>query len=144
MGRSERPDVAEFIGQAHMFMDLPTDRSCMITRNLKLQDGAEGKLNKRTVQGAITLQYEWTPLAASTFAAASDSDVDKLNGQMPPGLRGKLKVTVIQADNVMNLCYSSGKRVGSNPYCRVFCYPHSPSDGRTVCPSAWRMPLQIG
>lgn len=145
---STRPDIAEFIGQAHAVVEMPSDRSTSETRILKLQEGAEGKLHRREVSGSITIQYEWTP----PEEAFTSGDVDKLNGQTVPGesprssgyLRGKLKVTVVSADNLTNLTYSNGKRAGSNPYCRVFCYPHSPCNGRTVCPSAWRMPLDVG
>jgi len=141
--RSTRPDVAEFIGQAHTVMNLPKEDSKCITRTLKLHEGAEGKLFKRKVTGHIQVTYEWASLASSLDEDGETAPLDG-NGGMPPGLRGKLKVSVLHADNLMNLTYQNGKRAGSNPYCRVFVYPHSPKDGRTVCPSAWRMPLDIG
>merc|ERR1719424_985956 len=135
--KSSRPDVAEFLGQAHLFLDLNPQQPVALTLTLPLQDGAEGGLPHRKLTGNISLQYEWQPLI-TTFAG----------GDQPPdpfrSVQGKLKVTVCACEGLMNLTYTRGKRSGSNPYCRVFCYPDSPTENNTLCPRAWRGPLAVG
>merc|ERR1711924_122276 len=57
---------------------------------------------------------------------------------------GQLKVTVMHAEGLVNLTYNRGKKTGSNPYCRVFCYPRSPADRKNcLIPQAWRSPLNV-
>jgi len=55
-------------------------------------------------------------------------------------LRGRLKVTMVCAENLINLSYQRSKLAASNPYCMVFLYPNSPPLGGTLCPSVWRTP----
>merc|ERR1711865_1211243 len=138
MGRdkSARPDVAEFMGQAYIILDLDPLATVTNTLTLPLCDGAEGGLPNRKLTGDITLQYDWVP-TATTFDGGGEPSATG-------PVEGTLKVTVMWCEGLMNLVYSRGKRTGSNPYCRVFCYPDSPVGEQTLRPSAWRSPLAVG
>lgn len=92
---------------------------------------------KRDVTGSITLQYDWTPVPSAYSTGGGTCKVHA-------GLHGKLKVTVMYAEGILNLTYGRGKRSGSNAYCKAFCYPRSPPDRVLVCPSAWRSPVDVG
>lgn len=139
-----RPDVAEFMGQVNLKLELPPDRINVQSHTLRLKPAPNGK---REVCGSITVQYEWTPMAntaddgAQTIAPEDSSF--KGNGVFAasPTLRGRLKVIMIGGDNMMNLSYHNYKRkTYSNPYAMVFVYPNSPISGEALCPSAWRTP----
>merc|ERR1719440_2452634 len=135
--RSARPQVHEFVGQANVFLEFDPENSTRNTKTLKLEHGAEGVLPKRDITGTITVGYEWTP------AKGGGPPPPGINGESPQSLQGQLKVTVMHAEGLAKLTYSKdGKsRGGCNPYCRVFCYPNSPTEKVPLCPSAWRSPL---
>jgi len=177
--RSTRPDVAEFIGQVNLRVEM-TDNlgrpaATSIIKTMTLENGAEGGVDlrgdmfqgksdeersrlievekarqkkvkdglaKRGVTGTITFQYEWTPMSGAVAGISlADSDPNAVVAYYP---QGSLKVTVISAESLLNLEYRNGKKSGSNPYCRVFCYPNSPADGVKLCPCGWRSPLIVG
>merc|ERR1712232_397474 len=55
-----RPDKAEFLGQAHVFLELDADQPVK-TLTLKLHDSPDGGLRNREVTGSVSIQYEWMP-----------------------------------------------------------------------------------
>jgi len=158
--RMKRPDVAEFIGRANFVLRLdPSHPVAGVTQTLKLQDGAEGGLPKRTVTGSITVQYDWAPgdyqsllgqADASAAGSATFALVDTTgshDGDARPNgesLHGKLKVTVMHAEGLINSSYQCGKLAHSNPYCKVFCYPRSANGKGPLVPACWRSPVQVG
>jgi len=133
-----RPHVSEFLGQAHLKLDLdPRKKFKSEKLTLPLQQGAEGDLPKRKCTGTIDLQYEWDPTQGDKL------DASRINGEEQKNLHGQLKVTLLSAQGLVNLTYRQGMKSASNPYCRVFCYPRSPSKGSPLCPSAWRSPHKV-
>jgi hypothetical protein len=168
-----RPGDAEFLGRAVFEMNLEQDRASGQLLHGKLYDmseedhqddcGGGQETCNRHITGHIYLHYEWTPEAPAkksqvvgtrpsegdTAPAGPESFMEKrptlkelLNE--PDYLHGKLQVTLEKAEGLMNLIYMGGKKCGSNPYCRVFCYPRSPTSKGTLCPEAWRSPMVVG
>jgi hypothetical protein len=150
---TSQPNQAEFLGQAELMMDLDRERPVTKTRQLKIREGAQGMLTKRPVSGTITVQYDWTP----KFYGPDDSSksvtkidgmpslpLDRLNGHLPLDeatmLQGQLRLTLVSAEGLLNLTYQEGKYAGSNPYCRLFCYPNSPAASAPLIPIGWRSP----
>lgn len=154
MAELRRPThVAEFLGQAHVILDLPPNLPEKANKwdsgplTLPLRDGAEGPLRKRCMKGTVTIEYSWVPKQLRTDPAplASAEDFSKQRSKMTVGsvkdiecIQGDLKITLLRADNLINLSYSQGRRRGSNPYARVLCYPNAPSSKFLHVPAVWR------
>jgi hypothetical protein len=156
---SARPDVAEFLGQVHLYLQLDPDHPVAVTKHdMHLLDGAEGPLPGRKVTGTVSIQYEWTPLVTTFAGGGEPAPLQPLD---PPGsapkfqqsasevdslkpVQGKLKISILGCHNLMNLTYGRGKQAGSNPYCRVYVFPQAPESESPVRPSAWRSPLAVG
>merc|ERR1719162_2396869 len=141
-----RPDAAEFLGQVNVKLDLSDDRPVNSTVTLKLTNNPE--MPKRDIQGTITLQYEWFPSEMNNPKPDDDEEESRPNKVVSapvfPNLRGSLKVTLIGADNVINLCWIRGNvKHYSSPYCLVFCYPVSPVGKEVLRPACWRSSTQL-
>jgi hypothetical protein len=158
-----RPDQAEFMGLVDLRLDLGQDdpddpygggmdRARSITETLTLRPQSA---EKHKVNGKITVRYEWTPLVldddkrpaqpiATENSTPSPPPPLKANGSKRSTkkfrLTGRLKVTLVSAENLVNLNYVPN--LASNPYCIVYVYPQSPSPGGLVCPAAWRSPSE--
>jgi hypothetical protein len=138
------------MGQVSLRLELSPDEQCVQTHVLKLRSQSSTQTSdkatdKREVNGTITVQYEWKPMALSGESpegpAIDDQDAAWRIGKSV-ALRGWLKVTLVGADNLINLSYHKSGKVFSNPYAMVFLYPCSPSPGQILCPACWRSPSQ--
>jgi len=158
-----RGPPSSFMGEAKLDLDLDINKSITFTRTLDLEDNFE--VVKRHVSGTITLHVDWRP-DSEGWSDDEDSELEILD----PGrtksqgtvrtssrtrslhegpqahstetrrLRGQLKVTILQAERLVNL--SCGKPdEGSSPYCLVLCYPTFKKDDRAPVPYAWRSPV---
>jgi hypothetical protein len=151
-----RPDQGEFMGMATVKLEQPPDSQSVQTHTLKLRpSGEDGQY--MNVTGTITLKYEWTPMHMAPTVDEPPSVDGSLSIQPPalgdgtkPGpapvvksLRGKLKVTIIGADNLTNLTYVRHPNTVSNPYAMVFLYPNSSPHGEPLVPIAWRSPSVV-
>jgi hypothetical protein len=146
-----KPDCAEFMGHVHLHLGLRQDSPIGDghpghLQTLRLEPNAAN--TKRGVAGSITVQIDWKPQkdgpAPLEPIAPADGTI-KENGATTEmqSLRGKLKVTIVAAENLINLSYKNHKRkCFSNPYAMVFCYPNSPVSGEAMTPSAWRTPAE--
>jgi len=140
--KSKRPDLAEFMGQAHLILQCPPDSkygSGPVT--VPLRDGAEGALPRRKITGSVTIEYLWTPQKFMSEKSPKFSKQMTVGSQKLPCLQGELKFTLIRAENLINLTYSCGEWSLSNPYARVFCYPNAPKEKVLHCPVAWQTPF---
>jgi len=94
------------------------------------------------------MQIRQSVQSQSGLTSAQKAEWIRLREETQQTLYGTLKVTVMGAEGLMNLTYTKGKKGGSNPYCRVFCYPTSPvkvaEDESILCPGAWRSPQDVG
>jgi len=127
-----RPAPARFMGEVTVEMELPRDRPVTKTQTLRL--GQNSDLVKRTITGQLTVRYEWVPRNGSASKAEMGEHVQCESFE----LFGKLKVTIVCAENLVNLDFTR-RNGASSPYCMVLCYPNSPVD-RQLCPSVWRTP----
>jgi hypothetical protein len=144
-----RTDQAEFMGQVNLQLELRQDTPCVYhSHTLTLRNTGNPDTPKQDITGTITVQYEWTPTAFKVEETqAMDDGIDLITlgddtVNEHPVLRGRLKVTIVGADNLINLSYHRSKQKASNPYCMVFLYPNSQVKGTAICPSAWRSPTQ--
>jgi hypothetical protein len=153
-----RPDAGEFMGMVNLRLELPPDSTTVQTHTLRLRPHSGPAGDKQNVTGTITVQYEWTPLprvqrldGSASAADGSSSSLDGSSSALDDGkgdpeviaLQGKLKVTAIRAENLVNLAYVRGRKAYSNPYIMVFLYPNSPVIGESLVPSAWRSPCDV-
>jgi len=142
-----RPHSGEFLGQVTIKTELPPDQpfaSGPIT--LKLKPNYD--IVKRDVTGSITVEYEWLPsdlLTGSTSPpgppAEPFSPTDPGSLENAPDLVGLFRVTLLSAENLLNVVFLRHPPMSCSPYCIVFCYPKSPVNrGVKHHPSAWRSP----
>jgi len=132
-----RPDIAEFMGEVAIDLDLPTSRKVTAEKTLKLISS----MDLKEAQGTITVQYEWNPDGIEGRRDSFLEDDRKVTTSSTfPTLQGSLKLCLIGADNLRNHCWQRGKKCYSNPYCLVFLYPVSPEAGKALQPCCWRSP----
>merc|ERR1712110_626940 len=96
--------MGDFMGLARLELTLPAH--------------APATIERRDASGTITVLCEWTP--------RPHSELPELPPEEKPELTGTLKVTLISAQNLINL-NCSRPHCASNPYCMVLCYPKSPA-----------------
>lgn len=145
----ERPPPSAFMGEAKLQLDIGPDAPCSRVCTVALSPNSE--IAKRGVSGKITLQYDWTPDARSKDslgeAACSSRRVSRISGDVMPmepiatahtKLRGKLRVTVVSGDGLINL--NTHRRGCSSPYCMVLCYPKRNEEVGLPEPCIWRTP----
>lgn len=135
---TERPDESKYMGEAIIRLEMPYDHK--VTKIHKCRLVANPDIGQKTVTGSITVKYEWDPSGdmggsdgkAGVRCASPDSRASDYQ------LTGKLKVTLVQGDGLVNLDFSS-RSTGPSTYCTVLCYPMSPQNGchREVI---WRSP----
>jgi hypothetical protein len=158
-----RVDQAEFMGQVNLQMELRQDAPAHHSHTLRLRNSGNPDTPKRDITGTITVQYEWTPAGNGVPATVLDESqvveddpssakhggtTDFMDSRpLQPLLRGRLKVTMIGADSLINLSYHKSKHTASNPYCMVFLYPGfgpgCASSGDHLIPCAWRSRTQL-
>mmetsp|Transcript_26911 Transcript_26911/g.52748 ORF Transcript_26911/g.52748 Transcript_26911/m.52748 type:complete len:740 (+) Transcript_26911:119-2338(+) len=137
---NDRPDDSKYMGEAILRLELPHDKE--VTKTYKVRLNSNPEVGQRTVTGSIVVKYEWKPGSTDpkARAASPDSQDDGRVVQWASSfqLSGQLKVTLVQADRLVNLDFSS-RYGGPNPFCTVLCHPMSPQDGchREVI---WRSP----
>jgi hypothetical protein len=134
-----RPDVAEFMGMVNLTLELPEDSATVQTHTLQLKPLNQANVNGIT--GSITVKYEWTPLPMEPHLCQPEPSKPKEDPDEEdcPTLRGRLKVTIIGADNLVKMTYNRSGKSCSNPYAMVFLYPNSPVAGEEyLVPGAWR------
>jgi len=145
-GVATRPHPAEFLGEVMLTLDLTPNQDVVCGPiTLPLRANREHIVD-RDVAGSLTVSYQWKPKVPATegFQAKEKEMIQRAKTasgrEILPDLYGELTVTLVGADNLLNVCYSKNERLArqlSNPYCIVFCYPNSPGDGQ-LKPVAWR------
>lgn len=150
-GVASRPDVAEFMGEAHIELNL-VDRTEAQATKLVLPLRSNYELSSREVTGTVTISYEYIPFQDETeptplekrYSSASNATTATLY----PNLKGELKVLLLQADGLTNCCWTNVRtrwERTSNPYAIIYCYPKSPNFANGVLrPAAWRSPTVKG
>jgi hypothetical protein len=148
-----RPDNAEFLGQVDIRLELGPQAVSKNLKDLTLRKQNSDNGGTNEVSGTITVNYEWIPdteayqeaqrtvayqEAQRTRKANSDSESEIFASM--GFLRGRLRVTLVSANNLMILSYHKAGNHTSNPYVMVFAYPSSPANGEMLCPQAWRSP----
>jgi hypothetical protein len=117
---------------------------------------------KRSVAGSVKIMYQWRPQSSEILRGISDRSVglrgaaqasklvkeDTLEGAPPTSSEGvvrnadvigTLKVTVLSADDLINLDFARPSKV-SSPFCTVLAYPVSPNKDCPLRPHIWRSP----
>jgi len=126
-----RPPASQFLGQATLQLDLPSNKQT--SREVRLKLCNDGEPVKRCIAGSVTVKYTWNP-------HQPDQSRPRLNQQFD--LMGQLSLTVVQADGLVNLNFAHGGGA-SNPYCTLLCYPESPKAGQ-LNPCIWRTETKAG
>jgi hypothetical protein len=143
------------MGMVNLKLDLPPDEEVRSQQTLKLRpqcSETDETLEKRVVSGTVTVEYHWTPMNTVADGAIRPAPIalpttnddggpwkGKRQEENPPDpITGRLKVTVVCADQLINLSYHRSTKSLSNPFAMVFLYPNSPKYGEALCPQAWR------
>jgi len=139
-----------FMGEAKLELELPCNTRIMRQKTLQLQPNMD--LVARKVSGEVTMRYSWTPkgfedncqvdekrFASRPSRDLSQVDVIGLGKMMDPELEGRLEVTIVSANRLINLG-NTARQGASNPYCMVFVYPIRPAAGSLLRPCVWQTP----
>lgn len=143
-GVEYRPDIAEFMGEAAVHLDLSFSDVVQHTITCPLVPNTE--VCDREVAGTITLSYEWTPwLDEVSEAGKSPIPLRSRTNTCDdfPTLQGTLRLVILHADGLADFSWSSQRKGTSNPYCMVYCYPRSPEVNSRPIPDCWRSPSQF-
>jgi hypothetical protein len=133
------PLKGDFMGCARFELKLsPTQRE---SEEKTLELRADYDMVPRKVSGKITVRYEWTP--GDPPPSAASQEAPSVEGELL--LSGILKLTIVSAQNLINLNLGRPHGCLSNPYCMVLCYPKSADKSASVCaglvqPCIWRAP----
>eukprot|EP00929_Paragymnodinium_shiwhaense_P094408 TRINITY_DN5495_c0_g2_i1.p1 TRINITY_DN5495_c0_g2~~TRINITY_DN5495_c0_g2_i1.p1 ORF type:complete len:778 (+),score=181.01 TRINITY_DN5495_c0_g2_i1:124-2457(+) len=135
------PLPAEFMGQVVLELNLPSYTPVRKQVRVPLQEDLD--IVKRSVTGFVTLRYEWLPKETSPPKDSYPDEDDFTGvGAITP-LEGKLSVTLVSAEKLLNLDLQSACSA-SNPFCTVISYPKSPCPTtNTVKPLVWRAPTEL-
>mmetsp|Transcript_7975 Transcript_7975/g.20604 ORF Transcript_7975/g.20604 Transcript_7975/m.20604 type:complete len:771 (-) Transcript_7975:87-2399(-) len=143
-----RSPPASFMGEAKLSLSLPKDKPMTVTTTVRLEENVD--LIKRSVTGTITVRIEWEPDDSSineeeeSMKCTGGARVVRSQPVESPRtteeLRGSLKVTLLQADKLVNLNCSRPED-GPCPYALILCYPAFQPKDRTPVPCAWRSPV---
>jgi len=135
-----RPPAATFLGKAIFSIETPPDRN--VRKDVTIALEADPNVAKRRVTGSVRLKYEWEPGPLDTAKRTSiNSDPPRLYTSEGVSedfcIQGKLRVTVVSAENLINLdC--NGALV--NPYCTVMCFASYERSKGGPQPCIWRTP----
>lgn len=123
-GEEASMDQAEFMGEIDCTLEMPEREEKQQRVTLPLCDN-EDKARRR-VRGAITFEYDWKP-----------ANIKGTEGVL---LAGILKVKIISAEDLIAVDWKGGCE--SDPYCMLWAWPQSPSEGRHLEPQMRKTPTQ--
>lgn len=137
------PPPPTFMGEGQVYLELPEGQ--VNSEQITVTLASNQSIAKRGVTGTITIKYDWTPshvdpnqptTPTKQVSRASRGITSKMwrgAGAGDLNFAGALEVTVLGADNLINLDVGNGKGT-SSPFCTVLCYPsHKHKQG---CPKA--------
>jgi len=138
-GTTKRPHYSNFLGEVTIELDHlhehPEKSFSSQAITLKLESNYD--ILKRDVTGTVTIKYEWAPASISRPKVKETNQLQS-NTTMDFILAGKLKVSLLHANNLVNVC-STKKEQYSNPYCIMVLYPRAPQEDK-LRPTVWRTP----
>lgn len=134
----------DFMGEAKVRLELPADAP--VSKRLTVPLEANNDICERDISGSVTLAYAWTPHTLDVRvdgggpSTSSDQEGARQTSRGNDAeLRGKLEVSIIAADHLVNLdCGKHHQGGASSPFFMVFVYPTCPDSNGAVEPCVWR------
>jgi len=144
---------SNFMGEVKMSMELPM--TCQVSKTQILPLEANHDIIQRSVVGKLMVHYKWTPYESERVydarvlkgiqpeAGLTEPQPEDDNDVGTFDLRGKLDITIINAEGLMNLDCSDHSNP-PNPYCVVLLYPKNLQGRAGLVPTIWRTPSVFG